>query len=225
MKLNADFSQNVVVRPSENDWVASPMAGVDRMMLDRIGDEVARATSIVRYAPGSHFSPHTHGGGEEFIVLDGVFSDEHGDFPEGAYIRNPPTSSHTPGSEPGCVIFVKLWQMQSDDRTHVRVATEKLGAVADAERPGVTVSPLFRDPHEDVRMERWAAGTQARIDASGGLEVLIVKGTLMLDGETLEAWSWIRRADGQDVTFAAGPEGATLWIKAGHLRDVRAADV
>ena len=108
MELNADFTRNVIVRPADNDWVASPMPGVDRMMLDRIGDEVARATSIVRYAAGSRFSPHTHGGGEEFIVLDGVFEDEHGAFPEGAYIRNPPTSSHTPGSEPGCVIFVEL---------------------------------------------------------------------------------------------------------------------
>jgi anti-sigma factor ChrR (cupin superfamily) len=71
-------------------------------MLDRIGDEVARATSIVRCAPNSHFSAHTHGGGEEFFVLDGVFSDEHGDFPAGSYIRNPPSSHHRPGSGPGC---------------------------------------------------------------------------------------------------------------------------
>src|SRR5215204_5787315 len=81
MELNADFSQRVVVHAARLPWVSSPMAGVERRMLDRIGDEVARATSIVRYAPGSHFSPHTHGGGEEFFVLEGVFQDEHGDFP------------------------------------------------------------------------------------------------------------------------------------------------
>jgi hypothetical protein len=61
-------------------------------MLDRIGDEVARATSIVRYAPASHFSPHVHDGGEEFLVLEGTFQDEHGDYPVGSYVRNPPTS-------------------------------------------------------------------------------------------------------------------------------------
>jgi len=94
-----------------------PMWGLN--MLDRIGDEVARATTIVRYAPNSHFSSHVHSGGEEFIVLEGVFQDEHGDFPAGSYVRNPPTSSHTPGSEPGCVIFVKLWQYDLDDRTPV----------------------------------------------------------------------------------------------------------
>ncbi|GAL13613.1 hypothetical protein JCM19233_4618 [Vibrio astriarenae] len=53
------------------------------MPLDRVGGEVARATSIVRYKPNSAFSPHTHDGGEEFFVLEGVFSDEHGDYPQG----------------------------------------------------------------------------------------------------------------------------------------------
>src|SRR5438105_15557711 len=93
--------------------------GSTRRMLDRIGDEVARATSIVRYAPASPFSAHTHGGGEEFLVLDGVFQDEHGDYPVGSYIRNPPTSRHTPSSKLGCVLFVKLWQFDLEDRTKV----------------------------------------------------------------------------------------------------------
>ena len=90
MNLNADFTKRVVVHAASLDWKASPMPGVERRMLDRIGDEVARATSIVRYAPESHFSPHVHGGGEEFLVLEGVFQDEHGDFPAGYYVRNPP---------------------------------------------------------------------------------------------------------------------------------------
>ena len=125
MELNADFSQRVVVHSDEVEWLASPMPGVDRRMLDRIGKEVARATTIVRYAPNSNFSAHTHTGGEEFIVLEGVFQDEHGDFPVGSYVRNPPTSSHTPGSEPGTTIFVKLWQFQPDDRTQIMINMDK----------------------------------------------------------------------------------------------------
>ena len=123
MELNADFSKRAVVHAAQIPWQASPMAGVDRRMLDRIGDEVARATSIVRYAPGSHFSAHTHTGGEEFLVIEGVFQDEHGDFPEGTYVRNPPTTSHTPGSEAGCTIFVKLWQFDMKDRNQFKVDT------------------------------------------------------------------------------------------------------
>src|SRR5262244_2834830 len=121
--LNADFNQRVVSHRADATWVPSPLPGVDRRMLDRIGGEVARATSVVRYAPHSQFSSHTHGGGEEFLVLDGVFQDEHGDYPACTYVRNPPTSSHTPGSEPGCTIFVKLWQFDPDDRTPVRIET------------------------------------------------------------------------------------------------------
>ena len=97
-----------VVHGSAEPYVPSPMPGVDRRPLDRIGGEVARATSIVRYAPGSAFSPHTHRGGEEFFVISGTFSDEHGDFGPGSYVRNPPGSSHTPSSLPGCEIFVKV---------------------------------------------------------------------------------------------------------------------
>ena len=124
MELNADFSQRVAVHAARLPWVASPIAGVDRRMLDRIGEEVARATSIVRYAPASRFSAHTHGGGEEFLVLDGVFQDEHGDYPAGSYVRNPPTSRHTPGSASGCILFVKLWQFDLEDRTKVRRAAQ-----------------------------------------------------------------------------------------------------
>lgn len=126
MELNSDFTKRVVVHGDLLKWQPSPMAGVERRMLDRIGDEVARATSIVRYAPNSKFSPHVHDGGEEFIVLEGVFQDEHGDYPVGSYIRNPPQSSHTPGSKDGCVIFVKLWQFDQRDRHEVRVNAGKM---------------------------------------------------------------------------------------------------
>ena len=131
MNLNADFTKRAFVHAATLDWKTSPMPGVKRRMLDRIGDEVARATSIVRYAPGSHFSPHVHGGGEEFLVLEGVFQDEHGDFPAGCYVRNPPQSRHTPGSKPGCTMFVKLWQFDLADRRHVRLDTNKMALLAD----------------------------------------------------------------------------------------------
>ena len=77
MHVNADFSRRVVVRPDDYEWVDSPMPGVERMMLDRVGEESARATSLVRYAPNSSFSQHVHSGGEEFYVLEGEFADEH----------------------------------------------------------------------------------------------------------------------------------------------------
>src|SRR5689334_9272482 len=176
MELNADFSRRVVVHAAGLPWVASPIPGVERRMLDRIGDEVARATSIVRYAPNSAFSAHVHGGGEEFLVLDGVFQDEHGDFPAGSYIRNPPTSRHTPRSDPGCTIFVKLWQFDPADRTHVRIDAGTLPFRPAPERPGAEVIPLFNDGREDVRLERWAPGAQIALANEGGLELLVLDG-------------------------------------------------
>src|ERR1700752_4036772 len=148
MNLNADFAARAAVHSARLDWTPSPIPGVDRRMLDRIGEELARATSIVRYAPLSHFSPHTHGGGEEFLVLDGVFQDEHGDYPPGSYVRNPPTTRPKPGSAPGCPIFVKLWQFDAADRTEVRIDTGKRIVAPAPDRAGVEVMPLFHDARE-----------------------------------------------------------------------------
>lgn len=176
MELNADFSQPAVVHAARLAWTPSPIAGVDRRMLDRVGEEVARATSIVRYAPNSRFSAHTHGGGEEFLVLEGVFCDEHGDFPAGSYVRNPPTSRHTPGSETGCTIFVKLWQFDPDDRTAVRVDTGTLPFLPMPDRAGGKSLALFRDAREEVRLEQWAPDADLVIPAPGGIELLVLEG-------------------------------------------------
>lgn len=219
MELNADFSKRAVVHGARTEWVASPMAGVDRRMLDRIGEEVARATSIVRYAPGSHFSPHVHTGGEEFLVLEGVFEDEHGAFPAGSYIRNPPESSHTPGSKPGCTIFVKLWQFDLADRTHVRIDTNKARYVADPARAGVEVLPLFHDAREDVVMERWAPGADVALDALAGLEALVLEGGFVEGGDAFTPQSWLRLPKGAGSAATAGPDGATVWIKRDHLAE------
>lgn len=217
MDLNADFSKRAVVHGADEPWVASPMAGVDRRMLDRIGGEVARATTIVRYAPGSSFSPHVHTGGEEFLVLDGVFQDEHGDFPAGSYIRNPPQSSHTPGSEPGCTIFVKLWQFDLNDRSHVRIDTGKMRYLPD--RDGVEVMPLFSDGREDVVLERWVAGARVALDAPDGLELLVLDGGFAEGDDTFRPLGWLRLPIGYSGQAQVGGDSATVWIKRGHLRD------
>ena len=214
MELNSDFSSRVVVHSDQLEWQASPMKGVDRRMLDRIGGEVARATTIVRYAPGSSFSAHTHAGGEEFIVLDGVFQDEHGDFPAGTYVRNPPTSAHTPGSEPGCTIFVKLWQFDMDDRTQFRkTMAEELAAPVN----GVATATLHSDDRETVTYSHVDAGATLASHVAGGIEMLVVDGTITVDGDELTKNSWLRLPEGAALTATAGAGGAKVWMKTGHL--------
>lgn len=217
MKLNADFSKRVAVHAADIPWVPSPMAGVDRRMLDRIGDEIARATSIVRYAPGSHFSPHTHGGGEELLVLEGEFSDEHGDFPAGSYIRNPPTSRHTPMSKPGCVLLVKLWQFDLADRTQMRIDTKDLAFVPVPGRDGVAKLELFQDLHEIVRLERWSANAAIELAPRGGAELLVLEGAFVESGEHFKAQSWLRLPQGATLAARTGENGCTVWLKTGHL--------
>lgn len=193
------------------------MAGVDRRILDRMGDEVARATSVVRYAPGSHFSPHVHTGGEEFLVLEGVFQDEHGDFPAGSYIRNPPTSRHAPGSEPGCIILVKLWQFDLADRTHVHIDTHKMQPINVAERPDVRLIPLFHDDREDVRIELWAPGAAIEICNHKGLEIFVLEGAFAEGSEEFNVGSWLRLPARQAFMGTAGADGTKVWIKSDHL--------
>ncbi|MDW4549987.1 cupin domain-containing protein [Defluviimonas sp. D31] len=218
MELNADFDLRVAVHADRMDWTPSPMPGVERKMLDRIGDEVARATTIVRFAPGSRFSPHTHDGGEEFLVLDGVFQDEQGDFPAGSYVRNPPTSRHTPGSAPGCTIFVKLWQFAPDDRNEVTRDTRDLDLQAPPGRPGVGSAILYEDARECVRIEQWAPGATVEVTPVGGLEILCLEGGFLEGGEGFAPGSWLRLPIGARLSAVAGKDGCRVWMKEGHLR-------
>jgi quercetin dioxygenase-like cupin family protein len=217
MNLNADFGARAAVHAARLDWTPSPIPGVDRRMLDRIGDEVARATSIVRYAPHSRFSPHTHGGGEEFLVLEGVFQDEHGDYPAGTYVRNPPTSRHTPGSEPGCTIFVKLWQFDPDDRTQLRIDTSAVPFVPAPGFPGIELAPLFEDSSERVRLERWAPDVMIETPLPGGIELLVLDGDFSEGGEEFTKYSWLRLPTDSSLRARAGRQGCRLWVKSDHL--------
>ena len=216
MRINDDFTRPIIVHASRQDWVASPAPGVDRRMLFRIGEEKARATSIVRYAPDSAFPRHTHTGGEEFVVLDGVFQDEHGDYPAGSYIRNPPGTSHVPASKQGCTIFVRLWQFRSDDQAlTVRQPGEGKQVTPRAGAAAATI--LFDDGHEEVRFEDWQAGASVTVENTRGLEFLLIGGGLTVGNETLEPQSWGRLPAGMALHARVSDEGARVWIKRGPL--------
>jgi hypothetical protein len=222
VNVNADFTRRVVLHGARMPWVDSPVSGVQRRMFDRLGGEVARATSLVRYAPGSHFTPHTHGGGEEFIVLEGVFSDEQGHYAAGSYIRNPPTTRHTPHSATGCVIFVKLWQFDPADRMPVMIEMNRLGDVRESSTPGIDVRLLFEDARETVVLQTWRAHAHLDQPLPDGAELLVLDGSLSESGDELVAMSWLRIPRGGRLRAAAGAQGAQVWVKTRHLRFVSA---
>jgi len=217
MHLNADFSQRIVIRPGDYDWIASPSSGVERMMLDRIGDEVARATTIVRFAPDSQFDAHTHGGGEEFLVLDGIFSDEHADYPAGTYVRNPIGTSHTPRIGPhGCTILVKLCQFAPDD-TEQKVIDTRSAEFRPGSAPGLSVLPLHSVPGENVALVRWAPGTRFAGHAHwGGEEIFVIEGTFQDEHGDYPAGTWIRSPHMSRHT-PWSDAGCLIYVKTGHL--------
>ncbi|MEH6478066.1 MAG: cupin domain-containing protein, partial [Sneathiella sp.] len=184
MQINSDFSKRIFVHGDKEPWHPSPMTGVHRRMLDRVGDEVARATTIVRYAAGSSFSAHNHDGGEEFVVLAGVFQDEHGDYPAGTYVRNPPGTAHTPRSDKGCTILVKLWQFDPNDTDQFSIDMSSITPMSTNEEARINSSLLFEDGRERVTFEKWSSG-DVSAGAEGGAEIFVLAGGFELDGEVL----------------------------------------
>ena len=217
MRLRDNFAERVVVTPDDYEWVASPANGVDRMMLDRIGNEVARATTIVRFAPNSQFDAHEHGGGEELLGLEGVFSDEHNDYPAGTYVRNPIGTAHTPHIGPeGATILVKLHQFDEDDTAHFHINTleaEFRPGVA----PGLSVLPLPSHTSENVALVRWAPGTKFSAHQYwGGEEIFVIEGTFQDEHGDYPAGNWIRSPH-MSKHAPWSDEGCLIYVKTGHL--------
>lgn len=216
--INADFEQRVVIRPADYHWVESPMPGVERLMLDRIGSEVGRATSIVRYAPFSEFSPHTHVGGEEFLVLEGVFSDEHQSYRKGSYVRNPVGSSHTPkiGKE-GATIFVKLQQFSEGD-SHQKAIDTTMHAWHQGLVEGLTVMPLHEFQGEHIALVKWQPNTRFKSHRHwGGEEIFVLEGTFYDEHGSYPQGSWLRSPHLSQHTPFTKEDGALIYVKTGHL--------
>lgn len=185
-------------------------------MLDRVGEEVARATTIVRYAPGSRFASHTHDLGEEFFVLEGTFSDEHGDYPAGTYVRNPPGSSHAPFTEGGCTIFVKLRQFLPGDGQRVVIQTAEQSFLR-GQVEGLTVLPLHEFETTHVALVRWAPGTRFLPHTHwGGEEILVVDGVFSDEHGDYPAGTWLRSPHlSRHTPFSTA--GCLIYVKVGHL--------
>jgi len=223
MELHADLNQRAVFDSNALAWTPSPMAGVERRLLDRRGGEVARATSIVRYAPGSRFERHVHAGGEEILVLEGTFSDEHGDYAAGSYLRNPAGSSHAPFSEAGCTLLVKLQQMHPADQQQLVLDTTDAAWLPGLVR-GLEVLPLHGFGSEHVALVRWAPGTVFQLHGHlGGEEIFVLDGVFQDEHGSYPAGSWLRNPPGS-VHRPWSEAGCTIWVKTGHLPVTQATD-
>jgi len=236
MKLRADLTKREVVDSTDHSqcaWVTSPTPGVLRKMLERDGDEVARATTIVKYDPASSFPLHTHSAGEEFIVLDGIFSDEFGHYSELYYVRNAINSKHQPFSTNGCRILVKLRQMTDETEENVIVDTlgesqEKWIESEDKITGKRTILPLFRNDKtgEVVWYEKWDPNTSINWKIhEHGEEIFVLRGQFKDNTRTYgtEAWIRIPASEASTIEFRSTAEGCLLFFKAGHFKQLQSS--
>jgi anti-sigma factor ChrR (cupin superfamily) len=218
MNLNNDLSKRIVLRPTELPWQPSPVAGVQRRLLAREGGEDARATSIVRYAPGAAFPSHAHPQGEEIVVLEGEFTDEHGTYPAGTYLKNPPGSRHAPSSLTGCTLFVKLRQMDEHDLAPIVVRPQDRcwhpGMVN-----GLDVLALSQFGTTHTALVRWAPGTYFnKHQHFGGEEILVLQGTFQDEHGDYPCGTWIRSPH-LSAHQPYSESGCLIFVKVGHLAD------
>ncbi len=213
--LNMDFSKKIVIKTADMDWISSPSGGVLRKPLERESAESGRTSSVVEYKKGSAYPEHNHPRGEEIFVLEGIFSDEHGDYPAGTYIRNPPGSSHSPFSIDGCLLLVKLDQFASTDTATVRIDTNKT-----AWSPGIgglQVMPLHEFEHEHVALVKWPAGERFQPHSHfGGEEVFVLSGQFCDEHGQYARHCWIRSPH-MSKHYPFVEEETVIFVKTGHL--------
>lgn len=210
-----DFSVPVCHRPDDRGWVTSPADGVSRIHLEREAGESGHTTSFVRFEPGSRFPRHSHIQGEELYIMSGVFTDEHGDYPAGSYIRNPPGSCHQPHTREGCTLFVKLEQFQRDDNRRVVVRPED-----HQWHPGIgnlRVLALHSHNTESTALVYWPKDEVFQPHTHwGGEEIVVLDGRFIDEYGEYPKGSWIRSPH-MSTHFPRVEEETLILVKVGHL--------
>ena len=225
MPINGVLTERATVDTEAMDWTASPSGTVWRKRVHLVGPpESGQVTSIVQYQPDSSFPTHDHPEGEEILVLDGVFSDEHGDWPAGTYLLNPEGFRHTPYSKPGCTLLVKLRQFPGLDREHHVIDTDALEWQA-SDRTGVLHKPLYAQAgfSDRVALERWDAGAAPGVQHyPGGVEFFVMAGVFEDEAGRYPAGTWLRLPEGA-TNAPRTSAGCTLYVKRGGLAYLRGA--
>tara|TARA_Y100000768_G_C23963459_1_gene676648 strand:+ start:277 stop:948 length:672 start_codon:yes stop_codon:yes gene_type:complete len=216
--LNQNFNQKVVIHAANSDSVNSPCNGVKRTMLERNNfSEYAISTTLVQFEPNSSFDKHTHDFGEELFVLEGTFSDEHGNYPAGTYIRNPHGTSHSPYSDEGCKLLVKLRQFNKMDTRKVIINTNNenwLPGLVD----GLSVMPLHNFEFESTALVKWKANTKFNFHQHyGGEEIFVLDGTFYDEDGNYPKYTWIRSPHMSKHKPFTRDDGALIFVKTGHL--------
>ena len=215
--LNMNFTKPACIRENEQQWVKSPADGVSRIHLEREAEESGHTTSFVKFEAGSFFPEHQHPKGEEIYVLDGVFSDENGDYPAGSYIRNPPGSFHKPYTKEGCTLFVKLEQFQKGDKKQLVLRPEDRRWQTGIGK--LKIFPLHNHQNESTALVWWPQNEVFQIHShSGGEEIVVIKGRFIDEHGEYPAGSWLRKPH-MSKHLPRVEEETLILVKTGHLNN------
>mmetsp|Transcript_92176 Transcript_92176/g.284875 ORF Transcript_92176/g.284875 Transcript_92176/m.284875 type:complete len:327 (+) Transcript_92176:2-982(+) len=224
VELNANKSETCLVNTDTQEWIETAAKGVYRKLIERLGGEVARATSVVRFDAGMSFPAHMHGGGEEFLVLEGAWHDEWATQPKYTYVRNYIGSTHQPSiGMAGCTIMVKLRQMAHEhkepEHTQWDVSPNNPNWKPSESIRGCRVLQVYLSPYEEVHFELWEAGATGVVEVQPrGSELFVMEGSFTDELGEHRTWSWTREASaGEQRHRTAGPAGCLMYVKSGHL--------
>ncbi|EAQ65458.1 hypothetical protein MED121_22342 [Marinomonas sp. MED121] len=213
--LNMQFQQRLVIESQAQKWQTSPSPLVYRKPLEREAKESGHTTSIVKYEANAHFASHPHPKGEEIFVLEGTFSDEHGDYPAGSYLRNPANTQHSPHSVTGCTLFVKLNQFQQGDQQAVNINTQTRDWLLGI--GGLQVMPLHEFEGEHTALVKWPAGEHFQPHRHfGGEEILVLEGEFRDEHGVYPKHTWLRSPHMSEHNPYVLEETVIL-VKTGHL--------
>jgi anti-sigma factor ChrR (cupin superfamily) len=215
MSANQNDNTNLraVAAASEMQWTATESQSVRRKRFEHDGGSPPRVTSVVEYAANSQFPGHQHPLGEEFLVLQGVFSDEHGHYPTGTYVRNPPGSAHVPFSEPGCIILVKLQQMSTDERQSTVVDALGSEGWQETDDEALSRKTLFECANEIVTLYEFQPGAELTMRTDRGvIEIFVIEGCVEDELGLYMPWTWVR-IPAQSELNVSSPTGAVIYLK------------
>lgn len=229
--LNADLLEAVRVQTSLMQWQSSPSATVRRKRFHLVGaPESGQVTSLVEYLPGASFHRHEHPEGEEILVLDGVFSDDNGDWPAGTWLLNPEGFAHAPFSKNGCLLFVKLRQYPGAEHLNVEWASLPNLARANAKTTvpakdganAVYYRTLLKQSDESiviVSLGDGSIGGRLKQHYGGGVEGFVISGSAKLNGEPITRHDWFRLPPGAEIDLAS--DDCTLYLKENNVSKLR----
>jgi anti-sigma factor ChrR (cupin superfamily) len=214
-KNHTNLLTRAAVLPTSLTWYQTNYTGIWFRCFESDNEiQEHPVTMLTRFDPGGFFQLHGHPGGEEILVLQGIFEDEIGIHTPGTYMLNPEGFIHRPYSNEGCLTFVKLRQHGGKTRNQVRTniyeSPWQSGII-----PKIEVKTLYQQIGypEKVWVERWQPHTKlSNIVETEVKEIFLIEGSWSDALGNYPTGSWLRYPPNYPYS-PASETGCLLYVK------------